>query len=65
MLWSWTGLPAAFPVMQNRPDNIVFDITPQPGQMSGNSASGWGHPICSAAATTIAGRPACRKKVRK
>jgi len=37
-----------------RPDNIVNDITPQAGQMSGVSASGWGHPICSAAATTIA-----------
>jgi uncharacterized protein GlcG (DUF336 family) len=37
-----------------RPDNIVYDITPQPGQMPGVSASGWGHPICSAAAATIA-----------
>ncbi|MGC2461005.1 MAG: heme-binding protein, partial [Steroidobacteraceae bacterium] len=37
-----------------RPDNIVYDITPQPGQMPGLSASGWGHPICSTAATTIA-----------
>jgi len=37
-----------------RPDNIVYDITPQPGQMPGVSASGWGHPTCSAAATAIA-----------
>ena len=37
-----------------RPDNIVYDITPQPGQMPGVSASGWGHPACSAAATAIA-----------
>ena len=37
-----------------RPDNIVYDITPQPGQMPGVSATGWGHPTCSAAATTIA-----------
>jgi uncharacterized protein GlcG (DUF336 family) len=37
-----------------RPDNIVYDITPQPGQMPGNSAGGWGHPACSAAATAIA-----------
>lgn len=37
-----------------RPDNIVYDITPQPGQMPGNSAMGWGHPVCSAAATAIA-----------
>src|SRR6202049_1344677 len=27
-------------------DNIVYDITPQPGQMPGVSASGWGHPHC-------------------
>ncbi len=37
-----------------RPDNIVYDITPQSGQMPGVSASGWGHPVCSAAATGIA-----------
>jgi uncharacterized protein GlcG (DUF336 family) len=37
-----------------RPDNIVYDITPQAGQMSGVSASGWGHASCSAAATSIA-----------
>ena len=38
----------------SRPDNIVYDITPQPGQMPGVSASGWGHPACTAAATAIA-----------
>jgi len=38
-----------------RPDNIVYDIVPQPGQMPGNSPSGWGHPACSPAATAIAG----------
>jgi len=37
-----------------RPDNIVYDITPQSGQMSGLSASGWGHPTCSSAATAVA-----------
>jgi uncharacterized protein GlcG (DUF336 family) len=37
-----------------RPDNIVYDITPQPGQMPGVSAGGWGHAVCSAAATAIA-----------
>jgi uncharacterized protein GlcG (DUF336 family) len=37
-----------------RPDNIVYDITPQPGQMPGVSASGWGHAACSPAATGIA-----------
>jgi Haem-degrading len=36
-----------------RPDNIVYDITPAPGLMIGVSASGWGHPLCSAAAVTI------------
>lgn len=38
----------------SRPDNIVYDITPQAGQMPGVSAGGWGHPACSAAATAIA-----------
>ncbi|HJZ99081.1 MAG TPA: heme-binding protein, partial [Candidatus Solibacter sp.] len=37
-----------------RPDNIVYDINPQNGQMPGVSPSGWGHPACSAAATAIA-----------
>jgi hypothetical protein len=37
-----------------RPDNIVYDINPQNNQMPGVSASGWGHPVCSAAATSIA-----------
>lgn len=36
-----------------RPDNIVYDITPATGVMIGVSASGWGHPVCSAAAETI------------
>lgn len=36
------------------PDNIVYDITAQAGQMPGVSAGGWGHPACSPAATTIA-----------
>ena len=37
-----------------RPDNIVYDITPQPGQQEGVSISGWGHPQCSPEATAIA-----------
>jgi uncharacterized protein GlcG (DUF336 family) len=39
-----------------RKDNIVYDITPQAGQMPGVSASGWGHPHCvnPAAETAIA-----------
>jgi hypothetical protein len=36
-----------------RPDNIVYDITPGTGVMIGVSASGWGHPVCSASAQTI------------
>jgi hypothetical protein len=38
-----------------RPDNIVYDITPQPGQQEGVSANGWGHPMCSTSATALAG----------
>jgi uncharacterized protein GlcG (DUF336 family) len=37
----------------SRPDNIVYDITPAAGLMIGVSATGWGHPVCSAAAVTI------------
>jgi len=39
----------------SRPDNIVYDITPASGLMMGTSASGWGHPVCSDAAKSIAG----------
>ena len=46
--------PAGVSGDSHRPDNIVYDITPQSGQMPGTSASGWGHPTCSAAATSIA-----------
>ena len=42
-----------------RPDNIVYDITTPAGLAIGVSASGWGHPSCSATAATIAaGLPA-------
>ncbi len=37
-----------------RPDNIVYDIVYQPGHPEGISTGGWGHPVCSAAATAIA-----------
>jgi uncharacterized protein GlcG (DUF336 family) len=44
-----------------RPDNIVYDITPAPDLQLGISAGGWGHPKCSASATSIAaGLPATR-----
>lgn len=38
----------------SRPDNIVYDIAYNPGFPEGVSASTWGHPTCSAAATSIA-----------
>jgi uncharacterized protein GlcG (DUF336 family) len=40
-------VPAGVSGDAKHPDNIVFDITSQPGQMPGISASGWGHPYCS------------------
>jgi uncharacterized protein GlcG (DUF336 family) len=40
------GVAAIFAGDPTHKDNIVFDITPQPGQMPGVSASGWGHPHC-------------------
>ena len=44
-----------------RPDNIVYDIVNPAGHPAGVSASGWGHPACSAAATGIAaGLPTTR-----
>jgi uncharacterized protein GlcG (DUF336 family) len=30
----------------NRPDNIIYDITPNPAGGTGNSAKGFGHPTC-------------------
>lgn len=48
-------VPAGVGPDATRPDNIIYDITPQPGQAMGVTASGWGHPVCSAAAATIAG----------
>lgn len=48
------NVPAGVSGDTSRPDNIVYDITPQPGQQSGVSKGGWGHPVCSPAATTIA-----------
>lgn len=31
----------------NRPDNIIYDITPNPSGGTGNSAGGYGHPKCA------------------
>ena len=48
-------VPAGVSGDATRPDNIVYDITNPTGFPIGVSAGGWGHPACSAAATTIAG----------
>jgi uncharacterized protein GlcG (DUF336 family) len=47
-------VPAGVSGDASRLDNIVYDITPQAGQMPGVSKGGWGHPECSAAATAVA-----------
>jgi len=47
-------VPAGVSGDASRPDNIIYDITPQAGQQEGVSAGGFGHPVCSASATTIA-----------
>jgi hypothetical protein len=49
-------VPAGVSGDKSRPDNIVFDITSAKEHAIGVSASGWGHPACSPAATTIAGQ---------
>jgi uncharacterized protein GlcG (DUF336 family) len=49
-------VPAGVSPDGTRKDNIVYDIKPQAGQMPGVSTSGWGHPVCSDDATTIAGQ---------
>lgn len=47
-------VPAGVSGDASRPDNIVYDIAYQAGFGEGVSPSGWGHPICSAAAQTVA-----------
>jgi uncharacterized protein GlcG (DUF336 family) len=41
-------VPAGVSGNPSRRDTIVYDITPQAGQMPGISAGGWGHPECFA-----------------
>jgi len=48
-------VPAGVSTDTHRPDNIVYDITTPAGFPAGVSSSGWGHPTCSTAATSIAG----------
>jgi uncharacterized protein GlcG (DUF336 family) len=40
------GVAAIFGGDAAHPDNIIFDIAPQAGQMPGISATGFGHPHC-------------------
>lgn len=47
-------VPAGVSGDSSRPDNIVYDIASPVGFPIGVSKSGWGHPACSAAATSIA-----------
>ena len=54
-------VPAGVSGVAGKPDTIVYDIVTLPGEPQGVSPSGWGHPVCSAAATTIAaGLPGTR-----
>jgi uncharacterized protein GlcG (DUF336 family) len=51
-------------VSPNGDDNIIYDITPQAGQMPGVSAGGFGHPHClhpTAESAVLAALPAVRK----
>jgi len=47
------AVPGGVSGQANHADNIVYDITPATGVQIGTSASGWGHPECSAAAKAI------------
>jgi len=47
-------VPAGVSGDATRPDNIVYDIVNPAGFPIGVSTGGWGHPVCSAAATSIA-----------
>ncbi|MDE2450445.1 MAG: heme-binding protein [Gammaproteobacteria bacterium] len=47
-------VPAGVSSDSLRADNIVYDITAASGEQEGVSASGWGHPVCSAEAKMIA-----------
>jgi uncharacterized protein GlcG (DUF336 family) len=49
-------VPAGVSTDKSRPDNIVYDIVNPTGFPIGVSASGWGHPVCTPASTTIAGQ---------
>jgi hypothetical protein len=40
------GPASLFAGDSTHPDNIIFDIKPNPSGGSGNSASGFGHPTC-------------------
>jgi Haem-degrading len=40
------GVAALFASDPSHPDNMIFDITPNPNGGTGNSANGFGHPTC-------------------
>jgi hypothetical protein len=40
------GPASIFALDFTHPDNIIFDIVPNPAGGTGNSASGFGHPMC-------------------
>jgi uncharacterized protein GlcG (DUF336 family) len=47
-------VPAGVNSDTSRPDNIIYDVTSQPGQMPGVSTSGFGHPLCGGTEQSIA-----------
>ncbi|MGC4053779.1 MAG: heme-binding protein [Paludibaculum sp.] len=46
VLLSVPGPASLFNADPTHPDNIIFDITPNPAGGTGNSTSGFGHPTC-------------------
>ncbi len=55
------GPASLFAGDSTHPDNIIFDITPNPSGGSGNSKSGFGHPTCLNYSAPRRCRPSCRK----
>lgn len=54
------GVAQLFAGDASHPDNIIFDITPNPGGGTGNSSTGFGHPTCLSnppSAPAAAGKP--------
>ena len=54
------GVAGIFAGDTAHPDNIIFDITPNPNGGTGKSATGFGHPTCLGNPPTVeiqAGKP--------